>query len=557
MSDFLRRIQAAGRRFKERLRGRAGASSVDESQASAVQLPAAASEPPPIPPEDLARIQQLGRLRAIEPFEGWRHLEAVRKTMTSIEQGVDRALDWGRGMRDTLKDQSAVQKAGGWLSKQKTKITSGSGAGRSEKILKPARNFASKTYRDAGEWLRTSGMENVQQTLEYLLAHDPARWVRGRAAKILERPELKDVRNAEAAFAAMRELEPEEREALIAALYPYDLPGFAPFMKAVDLTVNLGLGAVVATNLPGTGSLVHLINMIKTIFKIAHRLHMMSTVHGAAIRDPNALFVVSAKILQSLQSWEGAGEHRPLDPQILAELYAEPAAAPVSGKSDDDSSGLPALLGASLKKDLYISVPGVGTVGIGKIGLDDARLDYYIRAFVGAYFENLSLGRKYGAGRVAGRTTEFAAIYRAFHEREYFPSVRRRYKARDEHLRETAQAADAAESGTARGGERSAGEDSSASATAAAAIGHGLNTAREKIGQLFGRVSRGYAAIAKDEYFEELSENLDRQTALIYRRREAAWEVSGAGEQSGAAEHPRWTEGDVALLREVDDALGE
>ncbi|MEQ9363073.1 MAG: hypothetical protein RIF32_02450, partial [Leptospirales bacterium] len=432
-------------------------------------------------------MQRLGRLRVIEPFEGWQHLEAVRKTMTSIERGMDRALDWGRGVRDNLKERDAVQKAGAWVSKQTTKL------GEPGRFARPARDLAEKTYRDAGEWLRTSGLDNVQQALEYLIAHDPATWVRKRAAKILNRPELKSVPNAEAAFAAMRDLTPEDRERLIEELYPYDLPGFAPYMKAVDLTVNVGLGAVVATNLPGTGSLVHLINMIKTIIKIAHRLHMMSTVHGAAIRDPNALFVVSAKILKSLQSWEASPDHHPLGPEALEELYAS---------AGDDARGLPALLGASLKKDLYISVPGVGTVGVGKISLDDARLDYYVRAIVSSRFARRDLVEVYGEHRVSGRVAEFAAIYAAFREREYFYKTRRRLKSQAAAARQSADRAAASQAKGMRAGAR----------------------------RLFRRVSRGYAAIAKDEYFEELSISLDRFVAEVYASREAALTPSARNE---------------------------
>ncbi|MCR9141132.1 MAG: hypothetical protein NXI24_02690 [bacterium] len=550
MTSIFRKLREAGRGFKDRLRGAGSGDSSETPAAAETTDPSRAASAPPIPPQDLERMQQLGRLRVIEPFEGWQHLEAVRKTMTSIEKGVDRALDWGRGVRDNLKERDSVRKAGAWISRQ-TSSASADGENESEgglgqaarKAVAPARDFAQRSYRDAGEWLRTTGLENVQETLEYLLAHDPAAWVRKRAAKILNRPELKSVRDSEAAFAAMRELSPEEREQLVDELYPYDLPGFAPYMKAVDLTVNVGLGAVVATNLPGTGSLVHLINMIKTIFKIAHRLHMMSTIHGAAIRDPNALFVVSAKILQSLQGWEAAADHRPLDSAVLDELYA--------AAGDDEARALPALLGASLKKDLYISVPGVGTVGVGKISLDDARLDHYIRAFVNSHFDRRRLDASYGPERVAGRIAEFAAVYAAFRRRDYFPEMRRRLKARDEaeHRRQEEQE-----------NQKREREQQQAEKQTAAVAGK----MKAAASRLFRNISRGYAAIAKDEYFEELSETLDQYAREVYNRRAARLDADGAKPAGGNdaraslqanATEARWQEGDVLIEREVDGML--
>lgn len=477
------------------------------------------SEPiaPRIDPADLLRMQELGRLHAIEPFEGWQHLEVVRKTMSSMERGLDWTLERGRGLRDRIKQRDSYQKAGTWFSKQKSKFDGEagalSGAGR---VAGSARDLAGQSYRDAGEWLRTSGMENIQQTLEYLLAHDPAFWVRKRAAKILGRSEFEAIRNSDQAYEAMRNLSQGEREQLITELYPYNLPGFAPYMKALDMTVNLGLGAVVATNIPGTGALVSLINMIKTIFKIAHRLHMMSTIHGYAIRDGNSLFVVSAKILQSLQGWEASQEHRPLDTNVLDDLYA--------GDEDEDASeqGFPALLNASLKKDLYISVPGVGTVGIGKIGLDDARLDYYVRAFVSGYFERRRLIEEFGSATVSDRSGEYAAIYTAFGRGDYFPVMRRRRKSESEATHRQEEDQKSRESGGVRAG----------------------------VQRLFRRVSRGYTALAKDEFFEELSAELDRHAREIYLKLDDARRDSKS-QPAGA----RWSEDDTLLVSEVQRIL--
>lgn len=508
------RIRNIWRRFRGcGSRGAADSGLTQDADSIAAALP----ERRPIDPADLARIQQLGRARAIESFEGWQHLEAVRVTMGSLERGVTRGLDWSRKYGGKAVDQT--RKAAGWLrnragSADAADAAGGAGIGmdgekadagilaEASRLARAAKNLASSSYRDAGEWLRTSGLGYTQSALDYLLAHDPATWTRRRAAKALQGKspaarELAAVQSGKAALAAMGRLADADRQLLTRELYPYDRPGLASSMKAIDLTINLSLGAIVATNLPFTGVAVSLVNMIKTIFRIAHRLHLMSTIYGLHIQSSNALFVVSARILQSLQSWESARPaastadapanaadaasseapahtHTPLDPAIVAELYTP---SPAAG----NESALPALLNATLKKDAYISVPGVGTVGLGKIPLDDARLDACVRRLVSDYFAGQFLRDRYGAARVDELVESYRAVYAEFHRQDFFRVGRASYRD------EAGRAAEAA----------------------AQESGGGLR-------QLFRRVSRKTNAIAVDEHYEALSQELDRKVAQIY-----------------------------------------
>lgn len=197
LSEKLRRFGRSFRNIWSRLRGGgpATATPVDE-------LDRRGANPRAIAPADIAVLQSLGRLQAIEPFEGWQHLEAVRATMNSLERGLDWVVDRGRGLRDQFERRGVMQKA-----RDQWRRIVGGGDQKSGAL----RRRFDRGYRDAGEWLRTSGMQSLQNSLGSLLAHDPAQWVRKRAAKILQRRDLEDVTDAAQALDAMRKLKPDER----------------------------------------------------------------------------------------------------------------------------------------------------------------------------------------------------------------------------------------------------------------------------------------------------------------------------------------------------------
>ena len=165
--------------------------------------------------------------------------------------------------------------------------------------------------------------------------------------------------------------------------------------------------------LPFTGPAVSLIIVLKTIFKICHRLQLMSAIYGHTIADHNRLFVVSARILQNLQTWESDPDHRPLEPEALRPLYESPDA-------ETERSGLPALLEATIRKEAYIAIPGVGTVGLAKIELDDARMDAAVRALSESYFAERKLRTRLGAAFTERMIRRYAEIYEQFRQNDFF-----------------------------------------------------------------------------------------------------------------------------------------
>ena len=147
----------------------------------------------------------------------------------------------------------------------------------------------------------------------------------------------------------IRTLQIDQRNVLINSIYPYDSRRFQDFSKSFDLTFNLSLGAKVATNIPGTGIAVSLINMAKTLVKLGNRLKIMATIYGYHITDSQALFKASAAILKSLADWENNEEHLPLDPAVLNELYSD--------NDSTDSAAFQEMIDAIVKKDAYIAIP--------------------------------------------------------------------------------------------------------------------------------------------------------------------------------------------------------
>ncbi len=391
----------------------------------------------PISPADLNDLQLLGRLQIFEPFEGWQHLETLRRTRAAVESGIGRGIQIVRQGVSNLGERFQSSRIRNRLGdapeirRRLRQVLDGLYPRNALARLLPSRNIpalrefvnfaedmrrlAAGGYRDADAWARSVGLDYLRRSLDALFTHKPERWIRKRARTLIRRP------NAAApdGLAYMATLSREERERLLDEVYPYDMPGFTKYMRALDLSVNVGLGAVVASNLPFTGPVVSVLNMIKTIFKIAHRLHLMATVHGRRIVGTNALFLMSAKILKSLQNWESDPHHRPLALSEYDTLFYEDTGVPRSAELSE-------LFQAAVQKDAYIAVPGVGSIGIGKISLDDARMDECIRSTMTAYFIRDELrGRLDNSERrVDDLSADFAAIYEIFHRRDYYGRVR-------------------------------------------------------------------------------------------------------------------------------------
>ena len=279
-------------------------------------------------------------------------------------------------------------------------------------------NIAKKGYTTIEEKAKWLTFTFIEKGLELLLYEDTSQWIIKRANNCLHRTDIKNLEQ-------IIQLSNTDRESLIQELYPYNSPNFQKYLKGFDISVNIGLGAVVATNIPGTGLLVSLVNMGKTLIKVGNRLNIMSAIYGRQIASPNALFKVSASILRSLEDSENNEEHIPLDPSMLEALYHE--------ETDEDEMALQDLINSIVRKDAYIAIPGVGMISLGKINLDDVKMDLIVLHLVRNYAEKTRLIELYGKEEVNQVLKDFRQIYKAFEEQGFFKVMRKKIETEQLH----------------------------------------------------------------------------------------------------------------------------
>jgi len=369
-------------------------------------------------PDDLTILQQIARDHVFEPFAGRKSLETIQKTRSGMVKGLTKFKNTGSKVgkwisKTKLVDQSQKRVAR-FVHEIREKPTSDSIRSFFEKLnhaTEDLQSIAKKGYTGIEEKTKHLTFTFIQKGLELLLYEDTAQWILKRANSCLRRA---DIQNLDQII----QLSSIDRERLINEFYPYDSPYFQKYLKRFDLSVNIGLGAVVATNIPGTGLMVSLVNMGKTLVKIGNRLNIMSAIYGRQIANPNALFKVSASILRSLEDWENNQAHIPLDPSILDTLYQI--------GTDEDGTAFQDLINSIVRKDAYIAIPGVGMISLGKINLDDVKMDLLILHLVRNYAEQIRLIDQYGKEKVHQVLNEFGLIFRAFDEQGFFQAMRKK-----------------------------------------------------------------------------------------------------------------------------------
>ncbi len=368
--------------------------------------------------EDLETLQQIARDQVIEPFAGKKSLETIQKTRSGVEKGLSKiktssskAGDWISKTKLANRTQQKVSKI---VQNIKEKQSTESLSGFFEKLNLATEDFqkiAKKGYSGLEEKAKRLTLTFIEKGLELLLYEDAASWILKRANESLNRSDINSLDQ-------VVHLSTSDHEKLINEFYPYDSPAFQKYLKRFDLSVNIGLGAVVATNIPGTGLFVSLVNMGKTLVKIGNRLNIMSAIYGRQIVSPNALFKTCATILRSLEDWENNPEHIPLDPDILDCLYQTDA--------EDDREAFQDLLGSVVRKEAYIAIPGVGMISLGKINLDDVKMDLIIYHLVRNYAAKIRLIGQYGQKNVDLILQDFRQIYEVFDEKGFFKAMRKK-----------------------------------------------------------------------------------------------------------------------------------
>ena len=383
------------------------------------------------------RVQRMARDAVVEPFAVHQGLDAIKKTRQSLEsgmrtlsraarvtgQGLQKAGSlardgWrrSRGLRERLR---GVLPGKGADAADRPRTTSPTDAGSGElaaNLRDAALTLASVargSWQEASRWAGTSGIGYLEQGFRLVLDRDGERWIVARARRILEREDIGQLEDVAALdFAA--------RDRLIAVLYPYRHPALRGYMRALDQAFNVTLGATVASNIPFTGAAVGALNIVKTILKIGGRISTMAALYGRRVAGPDALFRVSARVLHSLEAWESDPDHEPLSPAVLDDLFV----------SDGSPRAFREMLEVAARKDAYVFVPGVGTVGLGKIPLDDYRLDVYVRRLAMNYFEREPLREVVGAQAFDALDASYRAIYRELMDQNAIRVLQQRVLAR-------------------------------------------------------------------------------------------------------------------------------
>ena len=345
--------------------------------------------------EQMEALLALSRDTVIEPFVGRKSLELVQKTRGGIESGMEKAkqvsalaTSWLMGTELYKKSKAVLEESRGdspdWL-KWLDQAT--------EELQKSAKGFGKGLAQGAGNLTLTF----LERGFEFLLHENTEKWAVSKAGAFFPDKKIKTLKD-------MALLSESERQALIEEFYPYDNPKLKSFASSLDLSLNLLLGATAASQLPGSGLAAGMVNMGKTLVKLAGRISSMSAIYGYNIPDSAGLFLTCAKILKSIEDFESNPAHLPLDPSILDELYLP---QPPGG------IGFKAMLGEALKKEAYMAVPGVGVISLGKIGLDDLMVDQMVMHLVSNYFWQAKLDRELGEARRLEITNRLKRIYTA------------------------------------------------------------------------------------------------------------------------------------------------
>jgi len=366
----------------------------------------------------LCQLQQLARDSVIEPFEGRKGIETIQKTRGKLDQGVSSikkaSVSAGKWFSNTSVVNKSKTKINEFVADTKEKHQHGTVSSLLsylDNATEELQLISKQVYENVEEKVKALTVSYIKRGLEILIHEDTEAWIIPRANKILNRNNLTELSQIQA-------LSTEDRNILIDQLYPYDNPSLKTLSKGFDVSLNVGLGAIVVTNLPGTGILVSFVNMGKTIVKLGNRINIMSAVHGYEIDNPQALYKICADILNSLEDWENNPDHKPLDPGILNYLYAK--------DNNLEKGSLKELMNVVAKKEAYIAIPGIGMISLGKINLDDLKLDLVVKNLVQNYFSRNKLIQRLGEKKVDLIVKDFKKIYSGFFSHDYFKTMRKK-----------------------------------------------------------------------------------------------------------------------------------
>ncbi len=339
-------------------------------------------------PADLQTIQKLAFHRVFEPFEISMALTLVKKTKVKIEEQITPVFKKTAFIRKGLlaskdKIQLAFHKTKNQLLHRTTYAKQDRGK---------TFDHLKKNYYQAEVKVRDIFFIQFDKVLSLVFERKFETLIIARAKKVLG-INLKNIVD-------IQRLNRNQRAILLNNMYPFDLNSIGKIKKNINQVSNILLGLVVASNIPLTGMTVNMITTIKTIVYLSNRLHLLSSIYGYPIICKEAVFVVSTKIISSIIDYENNKEHQPLNPAVIRELYIYTM-----------NSDLLTLLKKSTIKDLYISVPFVGSLSLAKITLDEQSITKLTLQLVCDYFDFCELATKYTLTKLEQELKIWSTIY--------------------------------------------------------------------------------------------------------------------------------------------------
>jgi hypothetical protein len=337
---------------------------------------------------DLERIQELAFHSVFEPFEINLALKVIRETRVKIEEKISPIFQKTSLLKSKVRGITGSIKS--IASKNGSRLLEW---GEKKNIEKPeAFNHLKEHYDHLGEKFKNHFFIQLDKGLSLVFEREFEKLVIKKAKTILGL-ELENI-------VAIQRLPRTDKMKLLESMYPFELNFTGKLRKTVNQTSNILLGALVASNIPLTGATVNIITTFKTIIYLSNRLHLLASIYGHPIICKEAMFVVATKIISSIVDYENNAKHKPLNPKVIGELYQYTM-----------NSSLFELLKKSTIKDLYISVPLVGSLSLAKITLDEQSVTKLTLQLVKDYFEYQELKEKYGESKLKQELDIWRRIY--------------------------------------------------------------------------------------------------------------------------------------------------
>lgn len=335
-------------------------------------------------PMDLAIIQNLAFHQVFEPFEVNFALKLIREARVTIENKISPVLQKVSKLAGSVKSKA---QQGFWKTKQAF----------SEMKMFNAKKIDSldgmkKNYNKWESKIKNLFFTQLDKGISLVFEREFENLIIQKAKHILDI----DLEN----IVAIQRLPRADRIKLLENLYPFELTLTGKIRKSINQTSNILLGLVVASNIPLTGGTVNLITTFKSVIYLSNRLHLLSSIYGYPIICKEAIFLVSTKIISSIIDYESNAKHKPLNPQVIGDLYQYTA-----------KSSLMKLLKKSTIKDLYISVPLVGSLSLAKITLDEQSITKLTLQLVRDYFDYQYLAQKYTQQKINQELKIWYEIY--------------------------------------------------------------------------------------------------------------------------------------------------